>query len=70
MAGRELLGRDLNFYYLDLTSSAWIRCLKTAEATYTIFCQGEDREFDQLRNVFQAITTSLLSGFGAVGCRE
>jgi hypothetical protein len=62
LSGRELTGHDLNFYYLDLTNSAWIRCVRTELATYSIFCQGEDREFDQLREVFRAITISLLGG--------
>ena len=62
LAGRELIGYDLNFYYLDLTNTARIRCLRTDQTTLTIFCQAEDREFDQIELVFQAITTSLLSG--------
>jgi len=60
LAGRELSGYDLNFYYLDLTNTAQVRTLRTDRTVYTIFCQAEDREFDRLREVFQAITTSLL----------
>lgn len=62
LAGRELIGYDLNFYYLDLTNTARIRCLRTDQTTLTIFCQAEDREFDRVELVFQAITTSLLGG--------
>ncbi len=62
LAGRELIGYDLNFYYLDLTNTAQIRCLRTQRTTYTVFCQAEDREFDRIELVFQAITASLLGG--------
>ena len=61
IAGRETVGFDLSFYYLDLINSASVRCLRTDRATYTVFCQAEDHEFDQLHPVFLAITTSLLS---------
>jgi hypothetical protein len=60
IAGRELTGYDLNFFYLDLTNTACIRCLRTQRATYTVFWQAEDREFEQYRLVFQAMITSFL----------
>jgi len=62
LAGRELIGYDLNFYYLDLTNTAQIRYLRTERTTYTVFCQAEDREFDRIELVFRAMTASLLSG--------
>ena len=55
-----LVGYDLNFFYLDLTSTAKIRCVSRSGATYAIFCQAEDREFEQIGEVFRAITASLL----------
>ncbi len=60
IAGWEVVGHDLNFYCLDLTNTATIRCLSTDQATYSIFCQGEDRDYDRLAMVFLAITTSFL----------
>jgi len=60
IAGREMIGYDLSFYYLDLTNTASVRCLRNDRATYTVFCQAEDREFDQLSKVFLAMTTSFL----------
>jgi hypothetical protein len=60
LAGYDLVGYDLNFFCLDLTNTARIRCLQTSRATYTIFCQAEDREFDQVDMVFQAVTVSFL----------
>ncbi len=62
-AGRELVGFDLNFFYLDLINTATVRCLRTDRATYAIFCQAEDREFTRIQPVFQAMTISLLSHF-------
>jgi hypothetical protein len=62
LAGWELTGYDLNFFYLDLTNTAQIRCLRADRATYTVFCQAEDREYDEIQAVFRAITTSLVSG--------
>ena len=61
VAGHGLVGYDLNFFFLDLTNTACVRSLRTDQATYTIFCQAEDREFVQIRPVFLAMTTSLLS---------
>jgi hypothetical protein len=61
IAGYELHGYDLNFYYLDLTNTAQVRCLLRGQTTYTIFCQADDREFKQLQRVFQAISTSLIN---------
>jgi hypothetical protein len=68
-AGLEMIGYDLSFYYLDLTNTARIRCLRIQQAIYSIFCQAEDREFDQIQMVFQAMTTSLLRGLERVGDR-
>jgi len=62
VAGYDLVGYDLNFFYLDLTSSAQIRALRSSRSTLTIFCQAEDQEFQRIRQVFQAMTTSLLNG--------
>ncbi len=61
VAGHELVGYDLNFYYLDLTNSAEIRCLRTHQASYSIFCQAEDREFSEIQTVFEAMAASLLN---------
>ena len=60
IAGRTLQGFNLAFYCLDLTSTAWIRSLRVDKTTYTIFCQAEDREFESVRLVFLAMTTSLV----------
>ncbi|MDZ4781354.1 MAG: hypothetical protein SGJ19_13965 [Planctomycetia bacterium] len=59
ICGYEMEGFDLNFFYLDLTSTAVIRAFRAPDATYLIHCQAEDREYEQLQRVFQAITASL-----------
>jgi len=58
--GRRLIGYDLAFFCLDLTSTARVRSLRVGRTTYTIFYQAEDREFEKLERVFAAITASLL----------
>ena len=65
IAGRKLLGYDLNFFYLDLTNTAVVRCLRTTRATYTFFYQAEDREFERIGPVFLAMTTSLVKNVGS-----
>jgi hypothetical protein len=61
LAGRELAGYDMNFFCLDLTNTAQIRWIRCNNAIYTIFCQAEDREFDRVACIFQAMTYSLLT---------
>ena len=60
IAGHELIGFDLNFFYLDLTNTAGIRSLRVDGATYTIFFQAEDREYREIERVFAAMTLTLL----------
>ena len=62
--GRELVGYNLNFYYLDLTNTTRIRCFATSKAAYTIFWQADDAEYDQIQMVFQAMLASLLNSVG------
>jgi hypothetical protein len=61
VGNHELSGRDLNFYCMDLTNTAWVRSLRTDRATYTIFCQAEDREFNEVKDVFRAMMASFLA---------
>ncbi|HTQ38766.1 MAG TPA: hypothetical protein VMJ32_07045 [Pirellulales bacterium] len=56
-----LIGFDLNFYCLDLTNTAWIRAGSNYSATFLVICQAEDREFEEVSGVFQAMTASLLA---------
>lgn len=65
--GHEMIGFDLNFFYLDLTNTARIRSFRAGHATYTAFWQAEDREFAKLERVFDALTASLLQGVKSGG---
>jgi hypothetical protein len=58
VAGHLLSGFDFNFYCLDLTNTAHVRALATPAATYVVFCQAEDREWDRISPVFAAMTAS------------
>jgi hypothetical protein len=66
-AGITLPGHDINFYCLDLTNTAQIRTLRTPATTYLLFCQAEDREWNELAPVFAAITTSFVTGLNGSG---
>jgi len=61
VANQRLKGFDLAFYCLDLTNTARIRGFRFAHTTYIVFCQAEDREFEQIGRVFQAMTFSMLN---------
>lgn len=61
VAEQEVIGYDINFFCLDLVSTARIRGFSTSDATYVMLWQAEDREFTQVRPVFEAITTSLIN---------
>jgi hypothetical protein len=64
IGGHELIGFDANFYYVDLTNTAYIRAFRTPSATCLILCQAEDRELKDIEAVFQAMTLSLIRGLG------
>ena len=56
----RLTGFDLNFYCLDLTNTAIVRTLETPAATFLLFCQAEDREWECVSKVFAAMTASFI----------
>ncbi len=60
VAGKELVGYDLNFYCLDLTNTAQIRAFRRNEKIYLVLFQAEDREYEQIEPVFRAMTRSLV----------
>ena len=57
----EVLGYDMTFYCLDLTNTAQVRAFRDEVASYVVFCQAEDRDFEEAEPVFAAITLALLS---------
>ncbi len=61
IAQQSIDGYDLNFFYLDLTSTALVRGFRTPAASCLLLCQAEDKEMERVGPVFRAITTSLLA---------
>lgn len=61
IAGQQTFGRDLHFYCLDFLVQAKIRAFELGTRKIVVLCQGEDREFDELKVVFDAITHDLIT---------
>jgi len=59
VAGFDAEGFELNFYCLDLTNTAIVRAFRGGSASYVVFCQAEDREYERIGPVFEAMTHSL-----------
>jgi len=60
VAGFELEGLDLSFFYLDLVVFARLRATTVGDRSYALVYQAENREFEELLPVFSAMTVSLL----------
>lgn len=58
--GFELEGYDIEFIYLDLTVTIWLRGFRTPRGTFVLVCQAEDRELARVAPVFKAMLASLL----------
>jgi hypothetical protein len=58
--GQLVTGFAVNFFYLDLTNTCWVRGLETPSGSYLLVCQAEDREFAQAGLVFDAMLASVL----------
>ena len=56
----EAVGFDLFFCCLDFVVTSHIRALQVGHATYLLTYQAEDRDFEKLGPVFDAMTLSLL----------
>jgi len=59
IAAFEADGFDMNFYCLDLTSTAKVGCFQDEDYTYVLFWQYEDRDETEVEPVFHAISASL-----------
>ena len=59
--GFAAVGFDADFYCLDFLVTAQNRAFQQLDKTYSVFCQAESREFERNRDVFNAITMSMLS---------
>jgi hypothetical protein len=58
--GHNIIGCEINFYYLDMTNTARVGVIPSPHATYLVMYQAEDREYREVERVFQAMTTSLV----------
>jgi hypothetical protein len=63
--GRLVTGFTVNFFFLDLTNTCWLRGIETAAANYLLICQSEDREFAHVELVFRAMLASVLRNLAA-----
>ena len=60
IADVDACGYDVQFYVQQLVAAARIRSFPSSAGKVLMLCQAEDREFDQLEQVFQAMTLSYL----------
>ena len=60
LAETDLYGFDLNFCCMRLVVQARLRTFSLAGRKFLVLCQGEDREFDRMSAVFEAMTRSVL----------
>ncbi len=58
----EASGYDIYFYCLDFLVRSQVLALATPTHVVVLWYQGEDREFDGLSPIFEAIAVSLLRG--------
>jgi hypothetical protein len=56
----DLYGFDVSFYCMDLVIQAQLRAFSWEGRKFLVLCQGEDREFDRMSGVFEAMTQSVL----------
>lgn len=59
IAGHHATGYDVEFFSLDITNSATIRCFRTAERTVLVFGQWSDIGDDVLPDFIRAVSRSV-----------
>jgi hypothetical protein len=57
----ELVAGDVSFYYLDLIVTARLVAFTAKANSFLVHFQAEDREFESLKRVFQAMLISMLA---------
>ena len=60
IGGVPAAGYEVHFYVAQLVAAARIRVFERDSSLVLLLCQAEDREFDRLEPVFEAMTVSLL----------
>lgn len=58
--GFAATGFDADFYCLDFLVTAQTRTVKHNGKVFSFFCQAESREFEKNKDVFNALTLSLM----------
>lgn len=61
IAGQKLAGYEMNFVCLDMVNTARVLCLEDDRGTLVILEQAEDQDWENLADVYTAVTTSLLA---------
>jgi hypothetical protein len=61
VAGFELVGFDITFFYLDFLVIVELRIVEREDDKVLMMIQSESREFDENRRLFEAITLSMLN---------
>ena len=61
----KLVGYEMDFIYFDLVNTALILSFSTADRTFAIYWQSDDRQLDICEDVFEAITFTLLDRLSA-----
>jgi hypothetical protein len=56
----DVIGFEMRFYYLDFVVMARVLSLRVGERTLVLLCQAEDRDYESLAPVFQAMLVSIL----------
>ena len=59
--GQTAHGYDINFFYLDFLIQSKLRSFPLGPSGCVVLYQAEQRDFDRLERVFQAITARLIS---------
>ena len=61
IADCSAVGYNINFFYIDFLVTAKLRVFRMERCNCIVLYQAEDREFNELNRVFQAITFSLFT---------
>jgi hypothetical protein len=57
----DAVGYDMDFCCLDFIITSRTRSFRVGNWTFLMLCQAENREFEQLEDLFSAMTLSLLN---------
>ncbi|QDU37584.1 hypothetical protein Mal4_18990 [Maioricimonas rarisocia] len=65
IAHRPAFARDIEFVYLEMLNSAFLRAFQDEQHTVLVFYQATDTELDEVGPVFEAICASVHCGIDA-----